>query len=75
MFAWGLIAKADIDGLKGWKLIIIAALCALATSQPAMAIINWIVTIFARPAVLPKMDFSKGIPDKYRSHGSDTNIA
>ncbi|MGC4101978.1 GH36-type glycosyl hydrolase domain-containing protein [Ferruginibacter sp.] len=65
--AWGLFAKAHVDGTTGWKLISLLLVAAVACSQPALNIVNWLVTLFARPAVLPKMDFSKGIPDEYRT--------
>ena len=31
-------------------------------SQAAIAVINWFVTLLLTPALLPKMDYSKGIP-------------
>lgn len=67
LFSWALTNKAYHDGLQNWKMLLIAALCSFATSQLALSIVNWIATLLARPSVLPKMDFSKGIPDEYRT--------
>ncbi len=67
LISWGLIAKAQVDGLHSWKLLLLAFTVVLAVSQMGMSIINWVATILSKPAVLPKMDFSKGIPDQYRT--------
>ncbi len=67
LFSWGLVAKAYADGSNNWKLWLIGSVTVLAASKLAVAIINWLATILSRPSVLPKMDFSKGIPDEYRS--------
>jgi cellobiose phosphorylase len=45
-------------------LILIALLGA---SQLAVSLVNWFCTIWVRPALLPRMDFSEGIPEAYRS--------
>ena len=66
--SWGLIAKAYADGLNHWiALSLLGLVCIIATSQLAIDIINWITTVLSRPSILPKMDFSKGIPDQYRT--------
>ena len=66
-FSWGMIAKAHIDGLNNWKLVLLGLVCLIAASQLAIAIINWLATVLSRPSVLPRMDFSKGIPYEYRT--------
>ena len=65
--SWIIIAKAHTEGLRNWELIMLAILSLLATSMVAVSIINWLVTITARPGLLPRMDFSKGIPEEYRT--------
>ncbi len=35
--------------------------------QIALKLVNWLVTVFFRPHVLPAMDFSQGIPDESRT--------
>ena len=62
-----LLLVAQGDGLHGWKLLLLSSLCLLATSQFAITIINWLVTLIARPNLLPRMDFSKGLPDESRT--------
>jgi len=36
-------------------------------SQAAIAVINWFVTLLVTPVLLPKMDYSKGIPEERRT--------
>ena len=67
LLCWSLIQKAQAEGFTQWKLIVISILSILATSQLAISVINWLVTILTKPCSLPRMDFSKGIPDEYRS--------
>ncbi len=45
----------------GW-LLAVGALLLLAQSQLAVALINWAAARLARPNLLPRMDFSLGIP-------------
>jgi hypothetical protein len=46
---------------------LLGAVILLATSKLAVAIINWMATILARPNLLPRMDYSKGIPQQCRT--------
>src|SRR5207253_4126178 len=62
-----LITKTYHDGLVGLKLIMLGLLCVISTSQLSLTLINWLVTLFAYPHLLPRLDFSKGIPTQYRS--------
>jgi len=48
-------------------LIIIALLSFLGCLQLAVSLVNWVSTICVQPQLLPRMDFSKGIPDECRS--------
>ncbi len=67
LFSWGLISKLTAEGFRNYYLWIFAILILFATSQLAVTVMNWLVTIMARPCLLPRMDFSKGIPDEYRT--------
>jgi len=40
---------------------------ALAANQLVVAILNWAVTLFARPRVLPRLDFTGGIPAAHKT--------
>ena len=67
IFSWILISKAQNDGLHNWWLAGFSFLVAVAVSQFAITVVNWLVTLLAKPSLLPQMDFSKGIPDQYRT--------
>jgi cyclic beta-1,2-glucan synthetase len=58
---------AQADGLAGWRLALIAVIAVLATSQLAVALVNWLATLFVRPRAIPRMDFSSGIPATSRA--------
>lgn len=67
LFSWGLIAKVYAEGFGQWIIILLSIIIVLATSRLAVSIVNWLSTILARPHLLPRMNFSKGIPDEHRS--------
>ncbi|MEP7164737.1 MAG: glucoamylase family protein [Ferruginibacter sp.] len=67
LFSWALVNRGYAGGIHDWKLLLFGVIAALATSQLAISIINWLATILSRPSLLPKMDFSKGIPAEYRT--------
>ncbi|MEO7765840.1 MAG: glucoamylase family protein, partial [Ferruginibacter sp.] len=67
LFTWLLFIKADYEGLNGFPLLFLALVILLATSRLGLSIVNWISTVLARPHLLPRMDFSKGIPEPYRT--------
>jgi len=49
------------------QLILVALLSFAGAMQLAISLINWLSTIFIKPKLLPRMDFSKKIPDEYRT--------
>ncbi|MEO8765553.1 MAG: glucoamylase family protein [Ginsengibacter sp.] len=67
LLSWGLIIKAETGGVKHWLLIAFGVNAFLALSQLITSIVNWITTLLSRPCMLPRMDFSKGIPPAYRT--------
>ncbi len=67
LISWGLIAKVYAEGFRSWQLVAFSILAVWTSSQVGVSIMNWLVTILARPCLLPRMDFSKGIPDEYRT--------
>jgi cyclic beta-1,2-glucan synthetase len=67
VISWPLINKVFNNGLTNWKLVLLSMIIILATSRLSVAVINWMATILAKPFLLPRMDFSKGIPEQYRS--------
>lgn len=60
-------AKAYAGGLQGWALGLVGILSLLCASHLAVALVNWLATLLATPNPLPRMDFSKGIPQELRS--------
>ena len=67
LFAWLLVEKAHSGGLHGWLLALTGILSLLCASQLAVAVVNWLATLLATPHALPRMDFSKGIPQESRA--------
>ncbi|MEP6595390.1 MAG: glucoamylase family protein, partial [Ginsengibacter sp.] len=63
----GLIVTAYQEGFVSWQLACIAVVLYLATTQMSVAIVNWLTTILTKPSLLPRMDFSKGISEEYRT--------
>jgi cyclic beta-1,2-glucan synthetase len=62
IFAGGLMTKAHASGSHGWPLALIGVLSLLGGSHLAVALVNWLATLLAQPHLLPRMDFSGGIP-------------
>jgi cyclic beta-1,2-glucan synthetase len=50
-----------------WILAPLILIGVLGASQLAVSLVNWFCTIWVRPTLLPRMDFSEGIPAAYRS--------
>ncbi len=51
----------------GGFLAAVAVLIVMLASRSAISIVNWITTSLVSPRSLPRMDFSKGIPDNCRT--------
>ncbi len=62
LLSWALFNKVYAEGVTKWIVILIAALSMIGVSQLALSLVNWMATLLARPCLLPKMNFSKGIP-------------
>jgi cyclic beta-1,2-glucan synthetase len=54
---WALLPEVN-----AWALAPLLLLLLLATSQPAVQLVNWLATLLVTPRPLPRMDFSEGIP-------------
>ena len=67
IFAGCFAAKAYAGGLQGWALGLVGLLSLLCASHLAVALVNWLATLLATPRPLPRMDFSKGIPQELRT--------
>ena len=67
VFTATLLMKAQAGGAQGLDLALIGVLLLLCMSHPAAALVNWLATLTAAPHLLPRMDFSKGIPPESRT--------
>ena len=67
IFGWSLLVKAHSNGIGSWYIWPIGFLLITCTSYLAVALVNWLVTLFVNPFPLPRLDFSKGIPPESRT--------
>ena len=67
IFTGSLLAKAHASGLQDWHLALIGIPLLLGASHLAVALVNWLATLLATPHLLPRMDFSGGIPPESRA--------
>ena len=66
--AAGMWYVAYTSGVHATFLLWVTALLSLGGSaQLAVALVNWLSTLLVKPELLPRMDFSKGIPGEYRT--------
>ncbi|EPR69074.1 Cyclic beta-1,2-glucan synthase [Cyclobacterium qasimii M12-11B] len=66
--AVGMLSVAWIYGdFRSLVLIILALLCLAGGAHLAITFTNWLATIWIKPQILPRLDFSKGIPLKFRT--------
>jgi cyclic beta-1,2-glucan synthetase len=63
-FTWSILEKAYSDGIQNWHFWVLGFLLILCTSYLSIALVNWLVTIFVKPNPLPRLDYSKGIPQE-----------
>ncbi len=61
------VLKAWSDGVNINLLIAVGIISLICTSHLAVSFVNWIGTLVVKPTLLPKMDFSKGVPEEYRT--------
>jgi cyclic beta-1,2-glucan synthetase len=67
MFTGGFLAIASTEEWEGWSLAVLGLLSALAASQLAVTLVNWLATSLVTPHPLPRMDFSEGIPPEFHT--------
>ncbi|MDR3254429.1 MAG: hypothetical protein LBT31_02535 [Synergistaceae bacterium] len=66
-FTYGLIDKIMEGGTSGWALLPLGALFVLCAGDLAIALVNWLSTLSVTPCILPRLDFSDGIPEDQRT--------
>jgi hypothetical protein len=67
MLTGTLLAMAHADGVPGWLVALVGLLSLLCTSHLAVALVNWLATLLVPPHMLPRLDFSRGIPPESRT--------
>ncbi len=67
LFTLGLAAKAWASGVSRELLAVVVFISLICVSQLSVTLVNWLVTLFIRPKLLPRLDFSKGIPPEYQT--------
>ena len=50
-----------------WQFLLVVVISLIPASAIAVSLVNWFVTMVVPPHVLPKLDFSEGIPDLCRT--------
>ncbi|MBI3867247.1 MAG: cyclic beta 1-2 glucan synthetase [Verrucomicrobia bacterium] len=58
---------AAASGPSAWVLGLVLLLGLVSASQLAVSLINWFTTVFVHPHLLPRLDFSDGIPSECRT--------
>ncbi len=66
-FTGSLSAEAHAMGYPDWLISLIGLPLLLGASHPAVALVNWLATLLTTPRLLPRMDFSEGIPSESRA--------
>jgi cellobiose phosphorylase len=64
--AW-LASQLAAQGFTGWALGCAGALLALVASQLVLDIVHWLMTLLTAPSLLPRLDFSAGIPEAHHT--------
>jgi cellobiose phosphorylase len=59
--------QAQAEGVRGWALALVTFWALLAASQFIITLLNWLMTKLVVPDLLPRMDFSQGIPTELRT--------
>ncbi len=67
IFTGVLLAKAHVMGYPNWLIALIGLPLLLGASHLAVALANWLATLLSQPYLLPRMDFSGGIPSESRA--------
>ena len=62
-----LLMHINAQGVFYWEIIIFTAFLGLAISQLALELVNGLAMFTVGPHLLPRMDFSKGIPVEFRT--------
>src|SRR5438067_420947 len=64
---FGFMEWAQALGVQEWRLILFTLVFLLGVSQLAVALMNWLSTLLVKPRLLPRLDYSRGIPPESRT--------
>jgi cellobiose phosphorylase len=64
---YALAYVASFAGLHIWKLWVFSIFTVIGSSHLAILLVNWLVTLFVNPKRMPRMDYSRGVPDTART--------
>jgi cellobiose phosphorylase len=64
---FGFMHQARALGVHGWKLALFTVVFLVCSSQLAVSLINWLSTLLIKPRLLPRLDYSDGIPPECRT--------
>ncbi|HXH98798.1 MAG TPA: glucoamylase family protein, partial [Sphingobacteriaceae bacterium] len=67
LISWLLIIVASKELLSNTLLVAVCTVALMTTTRLAISLVNWLSNILVSPSLLPRMDFSKGIPDEAKS--------
>lgn len=67
LFTAAFVVQACRDSASMWVLSIIGLLALAGSSHLAFALVNWMSSLIVTPHLLPRLDFSKGIPSALRT--------
>ena len=67
LLAWPMLHVADVSGMQGLTRIALALPIVLIASQLSIGLVNWLASIVLRPQILPRLDYSEGLPRQMRS--------
>ncbi|MDO1528740.1 glucoamylase family protein [Fulvimonas sp. R45] len=67
LLAWPLVRNLPLDAGQRWPWWLLAVPVVLVSSQLAISLVNWLVTVAATPRILPRMDYDDGLPSDMRT--------
>src|ERR1051325_6070825 len=67
LVGWLGVAHGQSLQWTGWRLGLVGVLAFLSASHLAVTIVNLLSTLLVKPRLLPRMDFSSGIPPEHRT--------
>jgi cyclic beta-1,2-glucan synthetase len=64
---FGFVRQSLALEVQDWKLIFFTLVFLLCASQMAVVLMNWLSTLLVNPSLLPRLDYSDGIPEDCRT--------